>query len=89
MGNLQIILNIMILVGLIILIVLFLKNTWQKNLSKVQEENQQTEHIKQLRDSINNQINSMSSSFNTLSKDVTRDMTQALTKVDKIKVLNK
>ena len=83
---LYIILFITILIGSYLI---FKINNIQKN---IKNENK-SEDINSLKESINTQINSvssslntqmasMSSSFNNLSKDVTKDMTQALTSVN-------
>tara|TARA_B100000686_G_C16721433_1_gene935189 strand:+ start:115 stop:1206 length:1092 start_codon:yes stop_codon:yes gene_type:complete len=90
MDNLQLLSNIVIIIFLSILIILFIKNKWQKNSSKNLEEIKTKEDINELKEKIDNQITTMSTSFNILSKDVTRDMTNALTKVDeKVGVFNK
>ena len=90
MISLQLILDIIILLGLGTVITLLLRNGLQKKSSSETEDDPNKLDIKELKQSIDNQITTMSASFNTLSKDVTRDMTNALTKVDeKVGVFNK
>ncbi len=71
--------SLLYLILLLIGIVIYLLITQRKK-KKDSEDN--TEDLKNLRESINNSFNNMSVSFNNLSKDVTRDMTKTLTSVN-------
>ena len=73
---------VLTLLGVVIYLLLSQKNK--------KEDNNQSNEINQLRESLNSSINTMTSSFNSLSKDVTRDMAQTMTKVEeKIETFNK
>ena len=73
---------VLVLLGVVIYLLLSQKNK--------KEDNNQSNEINQLRESLNSSINTMTSSFNSLSKDVTRDMAQTMTKVEeKIETFNK
>ena len=72
-----------ILVLLCVVIYLLIIQKKRKN------ENEDSNELIKLKESLTSSISTVSTSFNSLSKDVTRDMTRALTKVDeKVGVFN-
>ena len=73
--NIQILFNIIILLGLGGVAFLLFRVLKQKNQTNEIEDNKQAEEIRGLRDTINN----LSTSFNSLSTNVTKDLTTSLT----------
>ena len=73
--NIQILFNIIILLGLGGVALLLFKVIKQKNQTNEIEDNKQAEEIKGLKNTINN----LSTSFNSLSTNVTKDLTASLT----------
>jgi DNA recombination protein RmuC len=82
MNNLQLTFNVIILLVLGIGIIIYFKNSWQKQSSKDTE-------VEGVKTTVDNRLNEVSTSLNKFSQDITRDLAQTMQKVDsKVEVFN-